>query len=131
MTSDALSPADVVVALIRACEARDLDAVCALVSDDIEYDNVPMGSVNGRDAVRATLAPFLGMFDAIEWVTTHQVASGTAADGVVMNERLDRFRSGERSLELPVAGLFVVRDGHITLWRDYFDMGAYVSALRD
>jgi hypothetical protein len=31
-----LSADEVVRALVRACEARDLDAVCALVTDDIE-----------------------------------------------------------------------------------------------
>ncbi len=122
-------PAAIVESFISAIEHHDLEFALTHLSEDCEYDNVPMGSVNGRDAVRATLAPFLGMFDAIEWVTTHQVASGTAADGVVMNERLDRFRSGERSLELPVAGLFVVRDGHITLWRDYFDKETLLVAM--
>ena len=32
-------------------------------------------------------------------------------------------------VELPVAGLFVVRDGRIALWRDYFDMTTFSKAL--
>jgi len=27
--------------------------------------------------------------------------------------------------EIPVAGLFVLRDGRIALWRDYFDLATY------
>jgi limonene-1,2-epoxide hydrolase len=122
-------PTVIVDSFIRAIERHDLDLALTYLAEDCDYDNVPMGSVKGRDGVRATLAPFLGMFDTIEWVTTHQVSSGSADDGVVMNERLDRFRSGERWLELPVAGLFVVRGGQITLWRDYFDKETLLSAM--
>ena len=31
-----MTPGEVVTALIAACERRDLDAVCALVTDDID-----------------------------------------------------------------------------------------------
>ena len=51
-----MTPAETVSALIRACEERDLDAVCSLVSDDIEYDNVPIGTVHGPDGVRSVLS---------------------------------------------------------------------------
>ena len=54
--------------------------------------------------------------------------------GTVMNERTDRFRMGEgddaRWAEIPLAGLFVVRGGHITLWRDYFDDATFRLQLR-
>jgi limonene-1,2-epoxide hydrolase len=46
---------------------------------------------------------------------------------VVMNERFDRFLVGGRWIEVPVAGLFVLRDGRIALWRDYFDAATYRS----
>jgi limonene-1,2-epoxide hydrolase len=32
-------------------------------------------------------------------------------------------------VELPVAGLFRVRDGAITLWRDYFDMRTFETQM--
>jgi limonene-1,2-epoxide hydrolase len=32
-------------------------------------------------------------------------------------------------LELPVAGLFVVRHGQISLWRDYFDRDSLLQQL--
>jgi limonene-1,2-epoxide hydrolase len=44
--------------------------------------------------------------------------------GVAMSERLERFKrrvDGETVLELPVTGVFVMRDGKISEWRDYFD----------
>ena len=39
--------------------ANDLDTACSLISDDIEYDNVQMGKVIGKDAFRSLLGPFL------------------------------------------------------------------------
>jgi len=59
----------------------------------------------------------------------HEVSSGNLDHGVVMNERLDRFGNGDRWLELPVAGLFVVQHGQISLWRDYFDRESLLSQL--
>jgi limonene-1,2-epoxide hydrolase len=114
-------PAALVTNFIHAIERGQLETALALLSEDCEYDNVPMGKVVGRDGVRNTLAPFLSGFDEVEWVVHHQVESGGPTNGVVMNERLDRFRKGDTWLELPVAGVFVVTTGQITLWRDYFD----------
>lgn len=122
-------PADVVNRFIRAVEQLDLDHALSHLTDDVVYDNVPMGAVNGRDAVRATLAPFLALFDTVEWVVHHEAASGNLDQGFVLNERLDRFRKGDRWLELPVAGLFVVRHGQIAVWRDYFDKETLLSGM--
>jgi len=122
-------PTDVVNSFIRAVEQLDLDHALSHLTDDIEYDNVPMGTVHGRDAVRATLAPFIAMFDSVEWVVHHEVASGNLDQGLVMNERLDRFHKGDRTLDLPVAGLFVVRHGQIALWRDYFDKETLLTGM--
>ncbi|HAP77841.1 MAG TPA: hypothetical protein DCR14_17385 [Acidimicrobiaceae bacterium] len=117
-------PGELVTRFITLIEQQQLPAALELLAPDCEYDNVPVGKVHGTDQVSAVLGPFIGGFDEVEWVVHHQVASGTLADGTVMNERVDRFRSGDRWVELPVMGLFRVIDGRITLWRDYFDMGA-------
>ena len=111
---------------IGAIEANVLDTACSLLAPNCTYDNVPMGVVHGPEAVRAGLAPFLGACDQVQWVIHHQVArQDDHADGVVMNERLDRFHMGDRWIEVPVAGLFVISDGLITLWRDYFDLPTF------
>lgn len=117
-----MTPGDVVTALVRACEARDLDAVCALVTDDIEYDNVPIGAVHGPEGVRRVLSG--GVTQAaseVEWVVHRQVESGST----VMNERTDRFLVDGVWVEIPIAAVFEVRDGRVALWRDYFDLETY------
>lgn len=115
------SPERIVNDFISAIEAKDVDAAVALLADDISYENMPMDPIVGREAVAATLRMFLEPASEVEWPVRRQLVDGTC----VVNERLDRFRIGDGWLELPVAGVFEVDDGLITLWRDYFDMGDY------
>ena len=68
-------------------------------------------------------------FQEVQWVVHHQTSSGDLTHGVVLNERSDRFRTGDTWVELPVAGVFVVRDGRIALWRDYFDRDTLMQLL--
>ena len=120
-------PAALVTNFITAIERGDLAHAITLLSDDCEYDNVPMGKVFGAVAVNDT--PFLARYDRVEWIVHHQVSSGNLDHGVVMNERADRFRTGETWIEMPVAGLFLVRHGKIALWRDYFDRDTLLRQL--
>lgn len=122
-------PAALVAEFITAIEQGRLPHALGLLSEDCEYDNVPIGKVFGPAAVRDTLAPFLQQFQGVEWTVHHQVASGDLAGGVVMNERSDRFRRGDEWGELAVAGLFVITGGKITLWRDYFDLAGLARLL--
>ncbi len=109
---------DVVNGMIRALEQRDVETALSYMTEDIEYDNVPMGKVFGHDGVRTSLAPFLAACSTVEWVIHHEAAT----DDVVMNERTDRFHFPHKWAEVAVAGLFVLREGKIALWRDYFDL---------
>ena len=38
---------------------------------------------------------------------------------------VDRFRFGDKRVELPCAGVFEIRDGKIAVWRDYFDLATW------
>lgn len=105
--------------LIAACNRKDVEAALGVFSDDAVYHNIPLNPVQGHDAIRAVLGPFLDMASAVDWVV-HHWADGPG--GVVMNERTDRFLVNGEWLELPVMGVFEVRDGRIQAWRDYFDM---------
>ena len=52
-----------------------------------------------------------------------------ADDNLVMNERTDRFLVNGNWIELPVAGVFELRDGRIALWRDYFDLETIMKQM--
>lgn len=117
-----MTASDVVTRFIAAVERQDVDAAVALAAPDISYENMPIAPIVGRDGLAATLRMFLDAASEVEWRILRQVE----VDGVVFNERLDRFRIGDGWLELPIAGVFEISDdGLITLWRDYFDMGSY------
>jgi limonene-1,2-epoxide hydrolase len=62
--------------------------------------------------------------DSIEIENLHVAASGD----VVFTERIDRFRNKTVMLDLPVAGVFEVRDGKIVAHRDYFDYQTWLAA---
>lgn len=121
-----MTAGDVVTEFIRAIERKDVAAAAALAAPGIRYENMPTDPIVGRDAMIATVQYFLSSASEVDWKILRQQESG----GVVFNERVDRFRIGDGWLELPVAGVFEVDDdGLITLWRDYFDMGAYMRQM--
>jgi limonene-1,2-epoxide hydrolase len=119
------TPEQIVDEFIARIVRLDLDAACELVSDDVEYDNVPMGKVTGPEGIKSVLGQMAGIVTEVEFVTHRQVAVGNT----VMNERTDRFGREGVWGDLPVAGIFVVEDGKIVLWRDYFDMGTMTEMI--
>ena len=112
--------------MISAIEARDIDAAVALLSEDISYENMPMKPMTGRSVVAKVLQGFLTPAEEVDW----QIISEIERDDTVFNERLDRFKINGQWLELPIAGVFKVREGKIVLWRDYFDMATYSDQLK-
>jgi limonene-1,2-epoxide hydrolase len=122
------SASAIVARLLAACGRRDLEQVASMLTDDVVYDNIPIGAVHGPNAVRSVLGS--GITDAadeVEWRVVRQVAEADT----VMSERVDRFRIGSRWLEIPVVGVFEVREGRIALWRDYFDLESYRRQKKD
>jgi len=122
-----MTPAETVNAFIAAIERKDVEAAVALVSDDVSYENMPMQPIVGPAAMAATLEMFLAPASEVDWPVLRQFEVGN----VVVNERLDRFKIGDGWLELPIAGVFEVVDGKISLWRDYFDMATYSSQMAE
>lgn len=120
-----MKPTEVVRAFLDAAENRDYDAALALVTDDIEYHNIPMPPVYGPQGVKDTLEMLLSMCQGFEVVVHREVASGDT----VMNERTDRFLHNGQWADLPVAGVFVIRDGKIAIWHDYFDLDTIMKQL--
>ena len=121
-----MTPLETVNEFIRRATNMDLDGACELVTDDVEYDNVPMGKNHGPEGIREILGPMVDALDEVEWIIHNETASGN----VVMNERSDRFRLGDKWMTLPVAGVFELNDaGKITLWRDYFDVGTFNTEM--
>ena len=120
-----MTPLETVNAFMAAAAKRDYDTALALLTDDVEYHNIPLEPVYGPAAVKDTIEALLASGSDADWVVHREVEQGD----IVMNERTDKFLQGDRWLELPVAGVFVIRDGKIAVWHDYFDLATIVNQM--
>ncbi len=122
MTND-----EIVTAFIHEWDNPNPDPqrLIAYFADAAVYHNMPMAPAAGRDAILKTFEGMTSRLTSLGWETKWQLADGDR----VVNERIDRFTSGEKRVELPVVGVFELKDGKITAWRDYFDLGTWQRAL--
>ena len=124
---DTSAPSDGDVdAFVAAWPTGDADQVASFFSNDAVYHNGPLPRVQGRDAIRTSIAEMMTMGGEVDVDIVHLVADGD----VVLTERVDYFRTGGKSLSLAVMGTFEVRNGLIVAWRDYFDLNQFTSQLR-
>jgi limonene-1,2-epoxide hydrolase len=108
----------VVQAFCDAMVERDVDAVRPLLAEDASYQNTGMPPVRGLEAILENLGGQFAMFpDSYEYRTLNIATSGN----VVLTERLDMIRTPGGLQGVPVMGAFVVRDGKISRWTDYWD----------
>ncbi|MBC95579.1 limonene-1,2-epoxide hydrolase [bacterium] len=119
------APEEIVTKFIQLINRKDLTEATNLLSEDCEYDNVPMGKTFGRESILAQLEPMMGRCAEIDWIIIRQTATGS----IVMNERMDKFLWPHGWVEMPCAGIFEVKDEKIILWRDYFDLPTYINQL--
>jgi limonene-1,2-epoxide hydrolase len=117
-------PDELVSQFCAAWERMDADELAGYFTEDGVYHNIPMQPAVGREAIRQMLAGMGQMMRSIRFEVHRQVASGP----LVMNERTDHIAMGERTVALPVVGVFEIEAGRIKAWRDYFDMGQFTSA---
>jgi limonene-1,2-epoxide hydrolase len=120
----AKTPTEIVNAFLEAMARKDYDAGLVYVADDCEYENLPMGRVVGPAGVRGVLEPFFAPLVENDLQVLRQATQGN----IVFTERLDRHRLPDRWVELPVTGVFEVRDGKIAVWREYFDLATLMTA---
>ena len=102
---------------------RDCDRLLTLLGDEIAYTVYDGGPVHvGRGAVEGAVRPFLAKYKRVEFRILRMNAMGP----VVTHERTEDYYgpSGELDTHFHVVGLLVIRNGKITLWRDYAYPGA-------
>jgi limonene-1,2-epoxide hydrolase len=115
----------VVEAFFEAFSARDTERALAMMADDIVYQNVPFPADRGKAAVTRTLELFGRFLTGFE-VKMINIA---ARNGVVLTERIDILTGPLVYLDIWVCGTFVIRNGKIVLWRDYFDLASTTAKL--
>jgi limonene-1,2-epoxide hydrolase len=105
--------------------AGDIDGATELLGVDVEYTNVGLPMLRGRERARRFFQRTLGRDGAAFDVYIHAIS----ADGpTFLTERTDVLKLGRMSVQLWVCGRFDVRDEQIVLWRDYFDYLSLATA---
>ena len=106
---------------IEAWSRLDAAELASYFAEDGVYHNMPAAPVGGRGNVEKMIAGFIASWTETNWDILHLVSAGD----VVIAERLDRTKAGEKGVDLPCVGVFEMEAGKIKIWRDYFDMATY------
>ena len=99
----------------------DWDRITSFLRDDCKYRASQTASmVEGPEAIVGFLAGFAGSATAAGF----EIVDTWARGPVVVNDRVDRFTLPNRTLAIPVVGVFHLVDGTIAEWTDFvFDFG--------
>lgn len=105
-----------VQAFLFALAEEEFDTAESLAGPDLIWQNVGLPSMRGRARIMKVLRRSKGRVGFA--VKFHNIAQ----DGdTVLTERTDAITLGPLRLQFWVCGTFQVRDGQVTVWRDYFD----------
>ena len=110
---------------IESWSHLDAAELAAYFTEDGTYHNVPLAPVTGRANIEAMIRAVIASWSETRW----EIVTLLSAGNVVVAERIDRTRAGERSVDLPIVGVFELEEGKIRAWRDYFDLGTYTQAM--
>ena len=124
MTTDAK---DVVIGFCDAWDRSSVEEVLAYLATDIVYQNVPIPAMHGSDEAAKFLIPILRNTIKVEFKLLSIAASGDE----VLTERLDRLHFPTGIVDIPLMGIFKIRDGKIAEWRDYADNASVMVAFAD
>jgi limonene-1,2-epoxide hydrolase len=106
-----------VEAFLSALQDEDFDAIDTLFDDDLVYENAGLSRIRGG---RRTAKLLRGMQGRIGFeVKIHRIAADGSA---VLTERTDALIFGPLRIQFWACGIFEIRNGRITLWRDYVDV---------
>ncbi|MEI5675766.1 MULTISPECIES: nuclear transport factor 2 family protein [unclassified Nocardioides] len=121
------TPEEAVRGLWRTLSARDYDGIADWVTDDCLYLDMPLGpslAARGPVDIAKRLQVGWGGLTAYENHDGVLVASGD--DVMYEHSETWTFPSGE-VVTLPFATVHRVRDGKVSLWKDYWDYGAIMN----
>lgn len=112
---------------IAAWSRLDAVELVAYFTHDGVYHNMPTEPVSGKDNLLKFIGGFIANWSSTDWDIINLLADGD----IVMVERLDKTRVGDKAVDLPCFGIFEMAGGKIKVWRDYFDMGTFVKSLTE
>ena len=116
---------EIIREFISSWSELNADKLADFFSEDGVYHNIPMQPVKGKENVRQFIAGFIQPWTETTW----DILSVASAGELVIVERLDRTKAGDKAVDLPCVGVFEMQDGTIKVWRDYFDSNTYFEAM--
>jgi len=121
-----MSPQDAITRWAAAWSAHDVEALLALFTDDIVYEDVPMGvSVSGMVELRAF---FRRVLSDLPDITFELISSSDDGDRGHAEWTMRGTRLGT-SVEVRGVSVFEFADGKIRRCSDYWDMATYLKQL--
>ncbi len=97
---------------------RDVEVLIPYLAENLQYQMYEgRPDIAGHDQFRAELGEWLKGLKEVKW----EILRSHAIGELVMNERVDHFISEDpkKTFRLPIAGVFLVRDSKIHMWKDY------------
>jgi len=105
----------------------DMALAARHLSNDVYYQNMPWEAMRGARAVQDFLQPFVDGTHCS--LTAMEILQQVAEGDTVMNARVETWERRGLRVVLPVAGVFVLREGLITRWCDYWDLATFKPIL--
>jgi limonene-1,2-epoxide hydrolase len=126
ITRQATDNAAIVREFFERITGGDVDGTADLLDEDVEWENVSLPTVRGRERVGRALNLLTGLQNAGLEIYLHAIS---VKGQTVLTERTDVLTWGPMRWQFWVCGRFDLRDGKIVLWRDYFDFVNVTLAL--
>lgn len=122
--SDGAHYEDLVRQFCQKWAEADFDGVVAFFTEDATYHNIPVDPMVGHEQIRAMIDGFTAGLEVVEFKILEMLSRGST----VITERVDVFRKPDGGLvELPVMGIFEFEGDKIANWREYFDLGQFMT----
>lgn len=116
---------DIIRDFCAAWSRRDPAELAEYFTEDGTYHNMPIQPVSGKETVKGFIANFLANWTDTDW----EIISMAEAGDTVFCERVDKTKTTNGDVDLPCVGVFEMEAGKIKVWRDYFDMNTFMSAM--
>jgi len=125
--SDANDKANVAVVMemLEKWHTLDLDGALDMFTDDGVFHSMMSEPIKGREALKE----FLGKLFSSMSELTLEVRSEAVTGNTVILERFDSWSFNGRPGSIPVVGVFVVEDGKVKEWREYYDRATIIKEM--
>jgi len=111
------NPKKIVEEFLAALSDFELEDAALLLHENCAYQNVPFHKEQGKEKVLRVLKAMMKHLEIFDVEMIHIAVNGN----VVMTERIDTLGGKFFKSDIHLMGTFVIEDGKIIEWRDYFD----------